>query len=165
MFEALKTFIADLTGAPACDDRFGDDDYRLAAAALLVRVAAADGAMSSERRARLHDAIRDRFGLDGPSAARLIAQAIEADRRAVDLYRFTSRIARSLDDQGRRRFVEMLWDVIHTGERIGDFEQNFVWRVADLLCVSARERIELRRCVAARAGFGPAASEMQALST
>jgi uncharacterized tellurite resistance protein B-like protein len=150
MFEGFKTFIADLTGAPARDDRFGDDDYRLAAAALLVRVAAADGAMSSGRRARLHDVIKARFRLDDAAAGRLIAQAIEADRRAVDLYHFTSRIVRSLDDNDRRRFVEMIWDVVYAGERIGDFEQNFVWRVADLLGVSARERIELRRRIVAR---------------
>jgi uncharacterized tellurite resistance protein B-like protein len=44
----------------------------------------------------------------------------------------------------------MMWEVVHAGERIGDFEQNFVWRAADLLGVSSRERIELRRRIAAR---------------
>jgi uncharacterized tellurite resistance protein B-like protein len=120
--------------------------------------------MSSERRARLHDVVKDCFDLDDIAAAQLIAQAIEADRHAVDLYHFTNRIARSLDDDGCRRFVEMAWDVIYADERIGDFEHNFVWRVADLLGVSARERIELRRRIAARAGFGPAVSEMHTVS-
>ena len=121
------------------------------AAALLVRVATADSGMSADRQARLYEVIKDRFGLDDPATARLIEQAIEADRHAVDLYHFTRCIARSVDDDGRRRIVEMIWEVVHAGERIGDFEQNFVWRVSDLLGVSARERIELRRRIAARA--------------
>jgi uncharacterized tellurite resistance protein B-like protein len=150
MFETLKTYIAQITGEPAREGRFSDDDYRLAAAALLVRVAAADGGMSGEKRANLHSVLKDGFDLDDAITARLIDEAAEAEQRAVDLYHFTSRITRSVDDDGRRRIVEMMWEVVHAGERVGDFEQNFVWRAADLLGVSSRERIELRRRIAAR---------------
>jgi uncharacterized tellurite resistance protein B-like protein len=151
MFETLKTYIAQLTGEPAREGRFSDDDYRLAAAALLVRVAAADGGMSGEKRANLHSVLKGGFDLDDAITARLIDEASHAEQRAVDLYHFTSRITRSVDDDGRRRIVEMMWEVVHAGERVGDFEQNFVWRAADLLGVSSRERIELRRRIAARA--------------
>jgi hypothetical protein len=100
--------------------------------------------------------IKRRFGLDDATAARLIEQATEADRRAVDLYSFTSRIARSLDEEDRRRIIEMMWEIVHVGGPVGDLEQNFVWRAADLIGVPARERIALRR-IAARAGRGEAA--------
>jgi uncharacterized tellurite resistance protein B-like protein len=150
MFETLKTYIAQLTGEPAREGRFSDDDYRLAAAALLVRVAAADGGLSAEQRTNLHSVLKDGFDLDDATTARLIDEASQAEQRAVDLYHFTSRITRSVDDHGRRRIVEMMWEVVHAGERVGDFEQNFVWRAADLLGVSSRERIELRRRIAAR---------------
>ena len=149
MFETLKTLIADLTGAPTRDVRC-DDDYRLATAALLVRAATGDSRMSADRRASLHELIKDAFALDDASTSGLIAQAIDADRRAVDLYQFTSRIAASVDEEGRRRVIEMIWVIVYSGEGIGDFEQNFVWRVADLLGVSTRQRVELRRRVAAR---------------
>jgi uncharacterized tellurite resistance protein B-like protein len=149
MFETLKTRIAHLIGAPAQHVR--DDDYRLATAVLLVRAATGNNGLLADRRARLHELIKGGFALDETAASRLIAQAIEADLHAVDLYQFTSRITSSVDDEGRRRIVEMIWEVIYAGGRVGDFEQNFVWRVADLLNVSARERVELRRRVAARA--------------
>jgi uncharacterized tellurite resistance protein B-like protein len=149
MFEALKTCIARLTSAQTQHVRF-DDDYRLAVAALLVRAATGDSGILADRRASLHRIIKSGFALDDASTSGLVAHAIEADRRAVDLYQFTSRITTSVDDEGRRHVVEMIWEIMLAGGRIGDFEQNFVWRVADLLGVSARERINLRRCVAAR---------------
>jgi uncharacterized tellurite resistance protein B-like protein len=36
---------------------------------------------------------------------------------------------------------------------IHEFESNLVWRTAELLGVSTRDRVELRREVAARIGF------------
>jgi uncharacterized tellurite resistance protein B-like protein len=47
----------------------------------------------------------------------------------------------------------MMWEIVFADGQVDEFEDNIVWRAADLLGVSARERIELRRRVAAeRAG-------------
>jgi len=151
MLALLKSLFA--PAAPRRQDGFADDGLRLAAAALLVRVASVESAKLANKRANLHAVIKRRFGLDDAMAARLIEQASEADRRAVDLYNFTSRIARSLDEEERRRIIEMMWEIVHVGGPLGDMEQNFVWRAADLIGVPARERIALRRHVAARAAF------------
>jgi uncharacterized tellurite resistance protein B-like protein len=155
MLATLKALFA--PAAPKRQNCFSDDDFRLAAAALLVRVATVESGKLANKRANLHAVIKRRFRLDDTTAARLIEQATEADRRAVDLYNFTSRIARSLDDEGRRRIIEMMWEIVHVGGPVGDLEQNFVWRAADLLGVPARERIALRRSIAARAARGEAA--------
>jgi uncharacterized tellurite resistance protein B-like protein len=154
MLAMLKALLA--SAAPRRQDCFGEDGLRLAAAALLVRVATVESNKLANKRANLHAVIKRRFKLDDTSAARLIAQATEADHRAVDLYNFTSRIARSLDEEGRRRIIEMMWEIVHVGGPVGDLEQHFVWRAADLLGVPARERIALRRGVAARATRGDA---------
>ena len=69
---------------------------------------------------------------------------------AVDLYHFTSLLNRTLDDAGRRRMIEMMWEIAFADRRISEFEDNLIWRAADLLFVPSRERIELRRAVAAR---------------
>ena len=69
---------------------------------------------------------------------------------AVDLYHFTSLINRSLDEAGRRRVVEMMWEIVFADSRVSEFEDNLLWRAADLLGISGRERIELRQRVAAR---------------
>ncbi len=50
MFDALKSFIAEVAGAEAFVRSFGEEDYRLAAVALLVHVANFMSPMSTARR-------------------------------------------------------------------------------------------------------------------
>src|SRR5437016_3870274 len=58
-------------------------------------------------------------------------------------------INRSLDEGGRRRVVEMTWEIIYADGRVTEFESNLMWRAAELLGISSRERTELRQRVAA----------------
>ena len=149
MLESLKQFLTDLTGEAKRQEHFRDDDYRLAAAALLIHVCSVDGEMSAVERDKLHAVLRDRFSLDDVATAALIDAAATADEESVDLYHFTSLINRSLDAAGRRRVVEMMWELIYADGRVTEFEENVVWRASDLLGVSSRERIEIRHRVAA----------------
>jgi len=149
MFQAFKQFVSELTGGQKDPSRFGENDYRLAAAALLVHVGMIDGSMSDLERAKLHTVIKCFFSLDDAAAEELIAQATAAEQEAIDLYHFTSLLNRSLDEDGRRRMVEMMWQVVYADHDVTEFEDNLIWRAADLLGVSQRERIELRQRVAA----------------
>ena len=148
MFDALKSFIAELAGADSAEKSFAEDDYRLAAAALLVHVAAADGETDDAERRRLKTVIEERFGLDDAATARLIEKAEQSDRDAVDFYQFTSILKRALDEDGRLKVVEMMWDIAYADGAIHEFEENTVWRVAELLGVSTRDRVLLRQRVA-----------------
>ena len=42
----------------------------------------------------------------------------------------------------------MMWQIVYADHQVTEFEDNLIWRAADLLGVSSRERIELRRRVA-----------------
>jgi uncharacterized tellurite resistance protein B-like protein len=146
----LKKLFTELTGGAKPQERFEDNDYRLAAAALLIHAAMVDGSISDVERDKLRHVLGERFDLDDAATTELVDAAIAAEREAIDLYGFTSLISRSLDEEGRRRIVEMLWQVVYADGRVHEFEDNLVWRVADLLGVSSRERIESRRSVAGR---------------
>ena len=152
MLESLRNFLSDLSGGGKHQEGFAEDDYRLAAAALLVHVCTVDGDISPAERTRLHDVLKHRFDLDEAGTARLIDAAITADNEAVDLYHFTHLINRALDEEGRRRMVEMMWEIVFADGQVDEFEDNIVWRASDLLGISARERIELRHQVAGRTG-------------
>lgn len=155
MFDAFRKFLSELSDGDKHPSRFADDDYRLAAAALLVHAAAIDGEVSPAERDKLHAVIKRRFELDEESTNELVAEATAAEHEAVDLYHFTSLINRTLDEAGRRRVVEMMWEIVYADGRVTEFEDNLLWRAADLLGVSSRERIELRQRVAGgRAGEG-----------
>ena len=148
MFEAFRRLIADVGEGAKPAHRFDENDYRLAATALLVHAARIDGQFAESERAKLRALMETRFDLDESAAAELIAEATELEREAIDLYHFTAQLNRALDEKGRARMVEMMWQVAYADGVISEFEDNLIWRAADLLGVSQRERIALRNRVA-----------------
>ena len=156
MFGSLRNFIASLTG-DVRPRTFENRNCQLATAALLTRVATVDSDMSQARQEKLGALLQMHFGLDDPALAQLMRDATETAGSAVDLYHFTRQLNSVLDDEGRQRVVKMMWQVVYADGRANDFESNIIWRTADLLGVSSRQRIELRRLVAAdRAAPNPA---------
>lgn len=145
MFDTLKNFINDLTGETPRRNLFEASDYQLAAAALLVHIAAIDGDFDEKEQARLLAIVGTRFGLDAVSARQLIDDAYASEREAIDLYRFTSVLKRQLDDEGRHQVIGMLWDMAYADGTVDELEENIVWRVAELLGVSTRDRVSLRQ--------------------
>ena len=147
MFESFKSFIAEFVDGGKHPDQFAEDDYRLAAAAMLVHAAAIDGEMSQSERDKLHAVIKQRFALDDATTDELITKATAAEHEAVDLYHFTHLLNRTLDEDGRAKIVEMMWEIVYADGQRDELEDNLIWRAADLLGVSATERIALRRRV------------------
>ncbi|MDE2375681.1 TerB family tellurite resistance protein [Bradyrhizobium sp.] len=153
MLDGLRQFIAEIVSPQVRDRAFDDTDYRLAATALLIHVISLDGEPTQAERRKLHSLIESHFGLDRGTADRLIASATQVEGEAVDLYHFTSVIMRSLSEEGRKRIVEMMWELVYADGQVTEFEDNVVWRAADLLGVSSRDRIDLKHVVGSlRAG-------------
>ena len=149
MFGTFRKLMAEFVDGGKPAHEYGEDDYRLAAASLLVHTANIDGNISEAERVRLHDVIKQRFALDDIATDRLVEEATEADAKAIDLYQFTTRLNRALDDTGRIRLVEMMWQIVYADGAVTEFEDNLIWRAADLLHVSREQRIALRARVAA----------------
>jgi uncharacterized tellurite resistance protein B-like protein len=152
MFESFRKFLADVSQGGKHPAQFEANDYRLAAAALLVHAAEIDGNISDVERTTLHQIIKRHFDLDETQTNTLLAEATQAEHEAVDLYHFTRLLNRALDEDGRRRMVEMMWEIVYADGRVTEFESNLIWRAADLLGISSRERIELGRRVASERG-------------
>jgi uncharacterized tellurite resistance protein B-like protein len=145
MLQLLKEFLNEVGIGERPANRFSENDYRLAAAALLIHVMSIDGKETGAERDKLHELLKQQFDLDDEAAEELIAAATAADNEAVDLYGFTSLINRSLDEEGRRRIVKMMWEMVYADGRMNEFEDNVVWRASDLLGISQRDRVEMRR--------------------
>jgi len=148
MLQVLKQLIAEVADGGKHASRFAEDDYRLCAVALLVHTASIDGSFADTERNRLHTIVKQQYGLDDAATHELIAAAVEVERRSIDLYQFTSRLSRMLDEKGRARMVEMMWQIVFADGTVTEFEDNLIWRAADLLGVSREERIALRERVA-----------------
>jgi uncharacterized tellurite resistance protein B-like protein len=154
MLRSLKTFLLHLLEEARCQKQLANRDCRLATAALLVRVATVNGEMSQTRRKKLHAVLKSSFGLDYVATTQLIEGAAVAERSAIDLYHFTRQLNEVLDEEGRRRIVGMMWEIVYVDGSVSEGEANIIWRASDLLGVSSRERIELRqRTVASKTGL------------
>ena len=149
MFGSIKAFISRLVEDANPRSHFEQGDCLIAITALLIRVATVHHEISEARRAKLHAILRSCYGLDDIAAARLIFDADATARTAIDLYRFTRQLNQVLDDEGRRRIVQMMWEVVYADRKVNEFEENIIWRAADLLGVSSRQRVELRQRIMA----------------
>jgi uncharacterized tellurite resistance protein B-like protein len=154
MFDAISEFINEIAGGRRDPRAFADTDYRLAAAALLLHMATLDQKIETSERAKIRDVLSYRFELSPGDVDKLFEAARRADAEAVDLYRFTSVINHALDDEGRQRIVEMMFEVAYADGRLSEFEDNLVWRASELLHVPARERVTIRRRVREESGEG-----------
>ena len=91
---------------------------------MLIHVISLDGEPSEVEKRKLHSLIESRFELDPGTADQLIASATLVEGEAVDLYHFTSVIMRSVDEEGRLRIVEMMWELVYADGQVSEFEDN-----------------------------------------
>jgi uncharacterized tellurite resistance protein B-like protein len=148
MFERFLTFLEGLGGAPKPDDRLDANDPRVAAAALLYAVMDADGRRLEAERAALSRELADYFGESETALRDVLTAGEDAEGDAVDLYQFTTVLMRVLDAERRLAFVEMVWEVVYADGELHELEDNLVWRMCELLGVSSRDRVLLKRKVA-----------------
>ncbi|HEV7346669.1 MAG TPA: TerB family tellurite resistance protein [Devosia sp.] len=140
MFEA----IARLFNKP--DEIQSAHDPKLAVAALLVHLAAVDGQMKDTERAVIKRALMDHYDMDEAAVERLVREAAQRDAEAVDFYRFTSGLTQ-LEMEDRIEIIRMMWTVVFSDDKNHELEDNMVWRVAELIGVSSRDRTILRNQV------------------
>ena len=151
MFDTIKSMLGIKSGggeasAPRAIDR------NLAAAALMVHVIAADGNIDPQEEERLRLILNTHYGLNSEEANTLANEARNAHDDAIDLYAFTSVLKREMNDGDRLLLVEDLWEMVYADGELHEFEDNVVWRVAELLNVQTQQRILLKQRVKERHG-------------
>lgn len=144
MFEAL-TRLFGKTEAPT-----DLNDPKVAVAALLVHLAAVDGSMQESERQAIRGVLMDQYDLDEAAVDKLVRDAARRDAEAVDFFRFTNDLTR-LDMDDRIEIVRMMWMVVFADRKNHELEDNMVWRIAELIGVSSRDRTILRNQVRGQA--------------
>ena len=154
MFGRIKNLLTYLAGDTRPSAKSDLENQWLVTAALLTRVATIHREMSEARKKALYSVLQSSFGLDDRTTERVIAESAAVNRKAIDFYHFTRELNKMLDGEGCDRIVRMMWEVAYADGDADEFDANIIWRAADLLWVSSRQRIELRQQVSAgRAAF------------
>ena len=118
----LKDLVDRVAGHDKPARNFHEDELRLASAALLVHASMIDGQFDASERRTLKALLRERFELDDDEVRRLVREASQEESESVDLFGFTNVLCRELDQDGRKRIVEMLWEVVMADGVIHEFE-------------------------------------------
>ncbi len=145
MLTKLRNLIVK-TSAPE-KSGYDADDLQLAQAALMFHVIAADGIVYDEEKQRLQSILENRYELTQSDAAQLIEEAHKADSEAIDLYKFTNILKRQLEHDQRLALIENLWEMVYADGELHELEDNVVWRIAELLAIDKRDRMNLKRKV------------------
>jgi len=152
MLERLKSFLGSLQEGPRTAEPSADDP-RVAATALMVHVIDADGVRDDVERKRLREVLSEAYDLTGRELDRVVEAGEEAEREAVDFYAFTSVLNRALDDEAKIEFIAILWEMVYADGELHELEDNVVWRVAELIGVSQRDRVMMRQRVRGERGL------------
>jgi uncharacterized tellurite resistance protein B-like protein len=148
MLERFLSYLKDLPGG-ARGQANREDDPRIAAAALLYHVMNADGMRQDSEWKRVKALLGETYAIAGPELEALIKAGERAEGEAIDLYAFTSVLKRHLDYDARKAFIGLMWETVYADGELHELEDNTVWRVAELIGVEGRDRVEARRKAAA----------------
>ena len=109
------------------------DPLHLAACALLLEIAYADGEFSEPERRHLEDVLGRHFGLTADDGRRLMAIAEEERQRAVDHFRFTSLLQKHYDVGQKMVLAEVMWGLVLADGTIAEHEHYLTRKISNLL--------------------------------
>lgn len=156
MLEAIRQFVGErlLRVGPSAggDDPPGPTPVQLAACALLLELAHADGEFSAQERSHIERTLVRHFGLDDPTAGELMRLA-EAERaQSLDHFQFTRLIAAEYDLGQKMVLAEVMWGVILADGKLGDHETHLVRKLASLMDLAPAYLSQARRAAAGETG-------------
>ena len=122
-----------------------ESDARIALAALLVRIARADGDYAGVEIDQIRQILGKRYGLDAGATGDLLMVAENLERDAPDTVRFTRAIKDAVPHEERVGIVEAAWSIVLAdGER--SKEENALMRlIPNLLGINDTESNLARR--------------------
>lgn len=121
------------------------DEIQLAATALLLELAYADGEFTAPERVHIEAALSRHFNLGLPGVQGLLALADDERRRSIDHFQFTRMIKEHMDVGQRVVLAEVMWGVILADGRLEDRESVLLRKLANLLDVEPGYLTEARR--------------------
>ena len=153
MLDAIRRFVSDhITGgsppAAAPDGVAAPGRVQLAACALLLELAHADGEFSAPEREHIERTLIRHFGLDETTAGELLRLA-EAERaQSLDHFQFTRLIASEYDLAQKMVLAEVMWGVILADGRLSDHETHLVRKLASLMQLEPAYLAQARKAAA-----------------
>ncbi|MCF3596101.1 TerB family tellurite resistance protein [Rhodobacteraceae bacterium LMO-12] len=120
-------------------------EARLALAALMVRLARADGDYATVEISQIDRILTERFALSPFESAALRREAEALEAEAPDTVRFTRAIKDAVPHIDRLSVVEAMWRVVLADGARDDLEDSNMRMIANLLGINDRESAQARQ--------------------
>lgn len=129
------------------------DPVRLATAAVLLEIAYADGQFSPAEDGDVTGYLKQAFHLDDESAQELIGAAAELRSRTIDHFALTNFIRQNASLSDRIEMVKTMWRIVYADQKLSDYENYLVRKLADLLGLEHHVMIEAKVAVLRELGL------------
>lgn len=138
MLDAIRKLIGDsVPGTPGTHSRLPANahapDVRVAACALLVELACADGEFGAAEQERIIEILQRHFGVNEAGAKQMLAEAAAANLDAVDHFVFTRQVVKDYDVAQRIVLAELMWQVALADGSLDSQESYLMRKLASLL--------------------------------
>lgn len=125
----------------------------IAACALFIEMAKADGEFSDEERKLIISEMKDTFKLDDDYVNDLILLAEQRIKESVSLYEFTGVINTTFTHDEKIELIESLWKLIYKDEKLSKYEDHLIKRIAATINIEHKQIINAKLWVKEQMGL------------
>ena len=125
----------------------------IAACALFIEMAKADGEFSDEEKEFIIAEMKNTFNLDKECVDELIVLAEKQVKESVSLYEFTGVINNTFSQKGKLELIESLWRLIYKDEKLNMYEDHLIKRIAATMNIEHKQIINAKLWVKEQMGL------------
>lgn len=125
----------------------------VAACALFIEIAKADGEFTKDERNFIISEMKSTFNLDDDYVNDLMMLAEERVKESVSLYEFTGVINTSFTHEEKIELIESLWKLIYKDEKLNQYEDHLIKRIAATINIEHKEIINAKLWVKQQMGL------------
>ncbi len=158
MLEYLRKIFSDskFASSQGIDNSSPDrknNKIEIAACALFIEMAKADGDFTDEERKFIISEMKKTFDLDDKYVKELIILAEQRIKQSVSLYEFTGVINTSFTHEEKIKLVESLWRLIYKDEKLNAYEDHIIKKIAATMNIEHKQIINAKLWVKEQLGL------------
>ena len=146
-FAKLVTLFKNGIAEPKSPERQQHNPLRLATAAVLLDIAHADGDFTPAEDSDMAGYLTRAFSLSDDDAKELVESADELRAKMIDHFALTNFIRKNASLHDRIEIVKTMWRIVYSDNRLTDYENYLVRKLADLLGIEHHVMIEAKVAV------------------
>ena len=130
-----------------------NNKVEIAACALFIEMAKADGEISDDERALIISEMQNTFKLDKECVDELMLLAEQGIKESVSLYEFTGVINNYFSQEQKIELIENLWKLIYKDEKLSAYEDHLIKRIGTTMNIEHKQIINAKLWVKQQLGL------------